>query len=190
MILTKLNNILFKIQTWFAVACLTVFFCGVAFQVFSRILGIPANFTEEVSNYAFIWVTFMGTALMLRENRHFRFTSLSSVSLGWAWLCLPLCGFTSTMYCIEAIYKFIRDPSSREIVDEATAAIREAELAEQQAGQTQNQGRQNGAEDQAVDVFHEFLLGRRTAEGERLGTAVRVDSEPWCWRRVNGGRQP
>ncbi|MGI5966835.1 MULTISPECIES: TRAP transporter small permease [Anaerotruncus] len=185
MILTKLNNILFKIQTWFAVACLTVFFCGVAFQVFSRILGIPANFTEEVSNYAFIWVTFMGTALMLRENRHFRFTaiaakfkgklfwanemicmlillgisllmlvhgaqltqkfwtwhftSLSSVSLGWAWLCLPLCGFTSTMYCIEAIYKFIRDPSSREIVDEATAAIREAELAEQQAGQTQNQ---------------------------------------------------
>ena len=75
MILTKINNVLAKIQTAIAVAALFIFFFGVTWQVISRIFGIAANFTEEVSNYAFVWVTFMGTALMLRENRHFRFTA-------------------------------------------------------------------------------------------------------------------
>lgn len=176
MLLTKINNVLFRAQTALAVLMLAVFFCGVTWQVISRILGIPANFTEEVSNYAFVWVTFMGTALMLRENRHFRFTaiaaklkgkvfwanemicllvllgisllmlvhgasltlkfwswhftSLSSVSLGWAWLCLPVSGFTASMYCVEAIVNFIRDPSSRAIVDDVTAAMQEAQAQE------------------------------------------------------------
>lgn len=179
MVLTKINNVLVKIQTGIAVMALLLFFGGVAYQVISRLFGIPANFTEEVSNYAFVWVTFMGTALMLRENRHFRFTavaakfkgklffanelicllilmgisslmlvhgiqltvkfwpwhftSLSKLSLGWAWLCMPICGFTTSMYTLEAIVKFLKDPSSREIVDESTAAIREAEEAERKA---------------------------------------------------------
>ena len=181
MILTKINSVLAKIQTAIAVAALFIFFFGVTWQVISRIFGIAANFTEEVSNYAFVWVTFMGTALMLRENRHFRFTafvakfkgklffvnelicllillgisglmlvhgtqltikfwpwhftSLSSVSLGWAWLCMPVCGFTTCMYTIEAIVKFIKDPSSRKIIDESTAALMEAEEAERKAAE-------------------------------------------------------
>lgn len=176
MILTKINNVLYKIQTALAVAMLVTFFCGVTLQVVSRNVGFSASFTEEVSNYAFVWVTFMGTSLMLRDNRHFRFTAfvakmkgklffvnemvcmlillgisllmfvhglqltiqfwpwhfktVSNLSLGWAWLCMPICGFTASMYCLEAIVKFIKDPSSREVVDDVTAAMQEAEALE------------------------------------------------------------
>lgn len=183
--LTKFNNLLAKIQTAVAVSALVIFFGGVTWQVVSRILGVRANFTEELSNYAFIWVAFMGTALMLKENRHFRFTavaaklkgkgffinemacmlillaisvimlvhgtqltikfwpwhftSLSKISLGWAWLCLPICGFTTTMYTIESIINFIKDPSTREIIDDSTAAIREAEEAERREAEREAQ---------------------------------------------------
>ena len=181
MILSKINRVLARIQTVIAVVCLMVFFCGVTWQVASRILGIRANFTEELSNYAFIWVTFMGTSLMFRENRHFRFTafaakmkgrlffantlvcqlillgislmifvhgirltrqfwtwhftSMSRVSLGYAWLCLPISGLTAALYELESILKFIRDPSTQAIVNESQQAILDAEEADRRAQQ-------------------------------------------------------
>ena len=39
------------------------------------------------------------------------------------------------MYTIEAIVKFIKDPSSRKIIDESTAALMEAEEAERKAAE-------------------------------------------------------
>jgi len=191
MILSKINRVLVKIQTVIAVVCLMVFFCGVSWQVISRITGIRANFTEELSNYAFIWVTFMGTSLMLRENRHFRFTafaekmkgrlffvntlichlillgismmiffhgvrlttqfwnwhftSMSKISLGYAWLCLPISGFTASLYELEAIIKFIKDPSTQAIVTESRQAILDAEEAERKAQELEDRKAQKNA---------------------------------------------
>lgn len=56
---------------------LAVFFFAVLAQMFCRYLGIVALWTEEVSTYAFIFTVFMGSAALVRENRHFAFTAIA-----------------------------------------------------------------------------------------------------------------
>lgn len=162
----KALDFLEKVQTFLGSASLTVFIVLTAYQIISRITGTNAAFTEEISNYAFIWSVFIGTSIMLRKNEHFRFTalssklkgklffinellvlilllvfscliavhgtkltikfwswkmsSISSISLGWAWLSLPICGFTSVLYSIENIINFIKDPESFRVFEDYT----------------------------------------------------------------------
>lgn len=162
----KALDFLEKVQTFLGSASLTVFIVLTAYQIISRITGTNAAFTEEISNYAFIWSVFIGTSIMLRKNEHFRFTalssklkgklffinellvlilllvfscliavhgtkltikfwswkmsSISSISLGWAWLSLPICGFTSVLYSIENIINFIKDPESFRVIEDYT----------------------------------------------------------------------
>lgn len=162
----KVLDLLEKVQTFLGSAALTVFIVLTAYQIISRITGTNAAFTEEISNYAFIWSVFIGTSIMLRKNEHFRFTaissklkgrlyfinelavqvlllifsiimsvhgveltmkfwswrmsSISSISLGWAWLSLPICGITSVLYSIENIVNFIKDPESFRPIEDYT----------------------------------------------------------------------
>lgn len=150
-----------KIQTALGVVCLLIFISLTLYQIIARIINTNAVFTEEISNYAFIWSVFMGTPIMLRENGHFsftgftekmkgkvfifnefivlillfifsffiaiygtsltikfwnwRFSSIRSIKLGWAWISLPICGYTSILYSIENIINFIKNPESRKI---------------------------------------------------------------------------
>jgi TRAP-type C4-dicarboxylate transport system permease small subunit len=165
----KVCDIIEKIQTILGAISLIVFIVLTTYQIIARITGTNAAFTEEISNYAFIWSVFMGAAIMLRRNEHFRFTafsdklkgktyfinelitlilllsfssliaihgtqltmkfwnwklsSISSVSLGWAWLVLPICGFTSIIYSIESIIKFIKNPDSRKTAQALTEEV-------------------------------------------------------------------
>lgn len=160
----KVCDYIEKAQTILGVISLIVFIFCTIYQVLARITATNAAFTEEISNYAFIWSVFMGTPIMLRSNEHFSFTafsekmkgklyllnefviliilllfsaliavhgtsltmkfwnwklsSLRSVNLGWAWLALPICGYTSVLYSIENIIKFIKNPDSRKITEE------------------------------------------------------------------------
>lgn len=162
--LRKTCNLLEKAETFLGAAAILLFFLCTAWQVISRLIGVPAAFTEEIANTSFAWATFMGAAVLLRHNEHFnfsafsvklkgkaflvnesiilllllgfsvliavhgtqltmqfatwRFTSLPKVSRAWGWMCMPVFGYTSILYCIENIIKFIKDPSSRKIHDE------------------------------------------------------------------------
>ncbi|SET66381.1 TRAP-type C4-dicarboxylate transport system, small permease component [Natronincola peptidivorans] len=66
-----------KVQLVLGVLCLSVFFIAILIQVFSRYLGIPVIWTEEVANFSFIWAVFMGASIMVRSKSHFRFNLMS-----------------------------------------------------------------------------------------------------------------
>ncbi len=61
--------------------------------------------------------------------KDWRFSSMD-ISRSLLWACMPVAGVTCTLYVIEAILKFIQNPSSRKIVSEADKllAAEEAKL--------------------------------------------------------------
>lgn len=56
-----------------------------------------------------------------------KFSSMSHISRMWLWLCLPVSGITSLIYVIEAFIKFLHDPTTRKIVNEADKLLEETE---------------------------------------------------------------
>lgn len=56
-----------------------------------------------------------------------KFSSMSGVSRIWLWLCLPVSGATSLLYVVEAFLKFLHDPATRKIVNEADRLLEETE---------------------------------------------------------------
>lgn len=54
-------------------------------------------------------------------------SSMFNVSRIWLWLCLPISGATSTLYVLEAFAKFIDDPSTRAIKNEADKLLEQTE---------------------------------------------------------------
>src|SRR5690625_7371378 len=51
---------------------LIVFVLTVSIQVLGRNFGFYIPWTEEVSNYSFIWMVFMGGAVLVNKDEHFR----------------------------------------------------------------------------------------------------------------------
>jgi len=56
-----------------------------------------------------------------------KFSSMSHVSRMWLWLWLPISGATSLIYVIESFIKFLHDPTTRKIVNEADKLLEETE---------------------------------------------------------------
>lgn len=149
-ILDKLERLLVHIGN----AALVIFFAMTFYQVIARFFGFNAVYTEEIANYSFIWMAFIGSSICTRSGEHFsfnafteklsgtakkinllivqlimlvfncvvayygviltmkfwswNFNSLPFISLGLAWLCLPIYGFTVVIYNLEQIYKLIK----------------------------------------------------------------------------------
>jgi TRAP-type C4-dicarboxylate transport system permease small subunit len=124
------------------------------YQVIARLFGFNAAYTEEIANYSFIWMAFIGSAICIRSHEHFsfdaltdklkgnakrlnnlvvqlillafncivayygviltikfwswKFSSLPFVSLGLAWICIPIYGVSSIIYTLENIYELIK----------------------------------------------------------------------------------
>ena len=62
---------------YFEKVFMNVFFCimlaCVFLQVFTRlILNDPLSFTEEVSRFAYVWITFLGISFSMRNRDHIR----------------------------------------------------------------------------------------------------------------------
>lgn len=135
-------------------AALILFFAMTFYQVIARFVGFNAVYTEEIANYSFIWMAFIGSSICTRSSEHFsfnafteklsgnakrinllvvqlimlvfncivayygviltmkfwswRFSSLPFISLGLAWLCIPIYGFTVVLYNLEQIYKLVK----------------------------------------------------------------------------------
>jgi TRAP-type C4-dicarboxylate transport system permease small subunit len=151
----KLVLLIQKTQIGVGGLCLGIFLLSVVFQIFARHAGIHAMWTEDVSQYSFIWAVFMGASAMVYEMKHFAFTSFSDkiqsnkgkaviriiilsiilvfsllmayygiliarqfwnyrwiniplLKRGPVWLCLPVSGGLSAVYCLDLIVSRIQ----------------------------------------------------------------------------------
>jgi TRAP-type C4-dicarboxylate transport system permease small subunit len=73
----KAIDVLQKTQIAIGGFFLALFLVTIAYQMFTRFVGISATWTEDVTKYSFIWAVFMGAGAMVHENAHFAFTSFS-----------------------------------------------------------------------------------------------------------------
>lgn len=68
----KLGRFLAALENGTSVLIVCVICFAVFFQVISRfILKVPLSWTEELSRFALIWLTFIAASVSLRENGHF-----------------------------------------------------------------------------------------------------------------------
>ena len=66
------SKYLARFENSLAVLIVCVICCSVLFQVVSRfILKVPLSWTEEVSRFALIWLTFIAASVALRDDGHF-----------------------------------------------------------------------------------------------------------------------
>lgn len=68
-----------KIQIGIGGIFLAIFLLTIVYQMITRFLGISATWTEDVTQYSFIWAVFMGASAMVYEKAHFAFTSISDL---------------------------------------------------------------------------------------------------------------
>lgn len=56
-----------------AMAMLLLLVCLTLFQVLSRyLLPVPISFTEELGRFLFIWISFLGAAIVMKRDAHIR----------------------------------------------------------------------------------------------------------------------
>lgn len=68
----KTLNVIYKIEDVSTVIILGIICFAVFAQVVSRfLLKTPLSWTEELSRYSLVWLTFVGASLALRHNGHF-----------------------------------------------------------------------------------------------------------------------
>ncbi|MBQ6322899.1 MAG: TRAP transporter small permease [Lachnospiraceae bacterium] len=69
MVLTKINNVIYRVMGVIAGACLFAIVCIVAAQVFSRYLfKLSIVWSSELTVYMLTWMVFMGCAMGYRSN--------------------------------------------------------------------------------------------------------------------------
>lgn len=65
--------------------------------------------------------------LLVKQFSTWQMTSVP-VSRGWCWLCVPLFGITASLFSLENIMNYIKNPKSRQVVDAVEEVMKEAEL--------------------------------------------------------------
>ena len=73
----KISSVLQKIELVIGTACLFILFVLMVSNAFGRyVLGKPILWADELNNYLFVWVGFLGAAYVMGNDRHLRFTSI------------------------------------------------------------------------------------------------------------------
>ena len=80
--MTRLLDLLQRVLAGLMTGLLVLFTMVVAYQVFSRYVGVIPRFiwTEEVARYAFVWMLFLGSAIAVRTNSHFTIDLLPNLN--------------------------------------------------------------------------------------------------------------
>jgi TRAP-type C4-dicarboxylate transport system permease small subunit len=69
--MTVVKNALDVALRWVCIALLAVLVLVVVWQVFTRqVLDAPSVWSEELAKYLFVWLSFLGTALVFGERGH------------------------------------------------------------------------------------------------------------------------
>ena len=79
-ILNRFMTVIEKIETYFMVAGLVFITLLVFTQVVLRLFGSSLNWGEELSRFIFIFITWIGASLGVRDNEHIKITILNDLA--------------------------------------------------------------------------------------------------------------
>ncbi|MDD5017893.1 MAG: TRAP transporter small permease [Eubacteriales bacterium] len=67
-------NLLNKLEESIAKVFMLILLTNIFLQVVTRLLGFPLSFTEEISRFSYIWITFIGIPYTIHADINIRFT--------------------------------------------------------------------------------------------------------------------
>lgn len=75
-----LDAVLARVARWAIIVMMAAMTVAVFLQVLFRYLfDTPLSWSEELSRFAFVWVCFLGAAVLVRGNQHIRVTIVEDV---------------------------------------------------------------------------------------------------------------
>jgi len=66
----KTHGFLANFEKWLSYLFIFIMTVAVLFQFFSRLLGYPLAWGEEVARYAYVWLAFIGTSYVVLTREH------------------------------------------------------------------------------------------------------------------------
>ncbi len=66
----KTRTFLANFEKWLSYFFIIVMAAAVLLQFFSRLLGYPLAWGEEIARYAYVWLAFIGTAYVVMTKEH------------------------------------------------------------------------------------------------------------------------
>jgi TRAP-type C4-dicarboxylate transport system permease small subunit len=68
----KLHTFLANFEKWLSYFFIIIMAVAVLFQLFTRLIGHPLAWGEEVARYAYVWLAFIGTSYVVLTGEHIK----------------------------------------------------------------------------------------------------------------------
>ncbi|MCJ7571517.1 MAG: TRAP transporter small permease [Candidatus Thermoplasmatota archaeon] len=79
-IFDKINNLIVKIEEFILFLAISLLAMILIINIIARALGNSIHFTDELSNFLIIWITFIGLSFATRKGRHIRMAAIFDMS--------------------------------------------------------------------------------------------------------------
>ena len=99
----KVMKVLNGLLEWTAISLFFVLVLLTLFQVLSRYaLSVPIAFGEEVGRFLFIWISFLGAAIVMRHDEHMKLDVLQNLLSPRGWIY-----FQIFSYLLVALFSLV-----------------------------------------------------------------------------------
>ena len=109
----NINKSLQKLELFLGTTCFIILFILMVANCFGRyVLGKPILWAEELNNFLFVWLGFLGAAFVMSNDGHIRVTSILDMMppLG-RYITVQICNLIFIVMCIifmEPLYRLLR----------------------------------------------------------------------------------
>jgi TRAP-type transport system small permease protein len=100
-ILTKLDRVLSGAVRWVVILMMALMTVVVFSQVMARyFFNFSLSWTEEIARFAFVWLSFMGAAILVRRDEHIRVTMLVDALPTPVWAITRTLEYAGILTCL------------------------------------------------------------------------------------------
>jgi TRAP-type transport system small permease protein len=100
-ILTKLDRALTGAVRWVVILMMALMTAVVFSQVLARyFFNFSLSWSEEIARFAFVWLSFMGAAILVRRDEHIRVTMVVDALPTPVWAITRALEYTGVLICL------------------------------------------------------------------------------------------
>ncbi|MEO8133837.1 MAG: TRAP transporter small permease [Betaproteobacteria bacterium] len=97
----RLDTAIAAVVRWVIIVMMAAMTILVFLQVLSRYLfNTPLGWSEEVARFAFVWLSFLGAAILIRTDGHIRVTLLVDALPNAGWIMARALQYAGALLCI------------------------------------------------------------------------------------------
>ncbi len=100
-LLVKLNSVLTSAVRWLIIVMMATMTCVVFAQVMARyFFNFSLSWSEEVARFAFVWLSFIGAAILIRRDEHIRVSMFVDMLPTPLWAVFRALQYVGVLICL------------------------------------------------------------------------------------------